>query len=132
MFEIYPTEGDSVSKTKQPMLASAASQMESTSLPLRELRKRYTASEMFVMAWRSNEIAHNMGETVGPRKQPSAREVADGIMTAIDDKQVDGLERSIGDLGDRLTGKDGEVHLHQLKGKEVLRVLSALGIHGRA
>lgn len=100
--------------------------MEALKLPMRELKKRYTRSELFILAWRSAEIAHNMGENAKPRT-PSQHPTVD-----IDDAYESALERRLGSIANKITDKDGEVDLHGLTGKEVLNFFGALGVKGRA
>ena len=53
-------------------MAAAASWMESSKLPLREVRKRYTKSELAIMAWRSGEVASNMRTARTDREKGAA------------------------------------------------------------
>jgi hypothetical protein len=101
--------------------------MEAVKLPLRELRKRYTKSEMFVMAWRSSEIAYNMGK-LHKTEAPTPEKVATASQSAYEAR----LESQLGSIVDKLTDEEGEVSLHGLTGKEAMHFMGSMGIGGRS
>lgn len=95
--------------------------MEAFHLPMREVRKRFTKSELGMLAWRSSEIAHNMGQSV--RRSPVASEVA---VSGFEEKQIALLEKRMGPVALKL---DEELNMNKLTGAEALQFMSALGIH---
>ena len=46
---------DDSGKSKLPLVAAAASLLDTFKMPLREVYRRFTKSELFIMAWRSQE-----------------------------------------------------------------------------
>lgn len=113
-----------------PAIALAASWMESTKLPLREIKKRYKKSEMAIMAWRSSEMAFNMKANLhvpqGQRvAQPQQREE---LHSAVSDDALALLERRLGPIVSKLENKNGEIDLGQLTGEEALRYMNAMGM----
>lgn len=87
-------------------------------LSKREIEKKFTRSEMMLLAWRSQETAFQLksssevpgaGAEVANRKRYSDAQIPEG-------------------LPDRFFNKDGEVDLRQVTGEEAYRYLSSMGI----
>lgn len=96
-------------------------------MPLRQILKTYTKSELAIIAWRSGESAYNLDQM--------HKERADGISNnnlKPDDipteDWISEIEDKMGaDVVEKLGGIDGEVDLRKLTGDEVLRYMKALG-----
>jgi hypothetical protein len=93
--------------------------MESVKLPLRELRARYTKSEMFIMGWRAAEIAENM-EKGSKRAQSQMPDRYSNEELA--------LEQRLGGLLGKAVDSSGEVDLSKMTGDEAVGYLSAFGL----
>ena len=113
-------------------MASAASQMEAMRLPLRELRKRFTKSELFVMAWRSSEISYNMDAKMPKLNTVPSAEFVAGLSEAVATDQERRIESQIGGFADKITDDTGDLTLKKLTGKQVMTYMAAMGIQGRS
>lgn len=102
--------------------------MEATSLPIYELRKRFTTSEMVISGWRSTEVAGNMEAL---RVNPPASSKGPVSEGGWDDRQLDELESKIGSFADKMVDENGEIDLRRLTGAEALRYMSAIGAAAR-
>lgn len=91
--------------------------MEALHLPVRELRQRYTKSEMAIMAWRSSEMSHNMSQMTA--KNGGGPE---------EDKQLSALERRLGGIAEKIENEKGELDLHKLTGPEAMQFMASMGI----
>ena len=109
------------SKSQLPAVAAAVAEMEAAHLPLGELRKRYTKSEMVLGGWRSTEIAGNMEMM---RVTTPANYTASGIAPVGDDK-FDALEKKLQPFLHKIVDKDGEIDLRGLTGDEVIKYMKA-------
>lgn len=101
--------------------------MEAFKIPMREVRRRFTKSELATVAWRSAEMAHNMTS----KTRQSSQQRATGQQTedtGVPDSAVSALERRMGPIADKLANKEGEVDLRQLTGSEALHFMGAMGI----
>ena len=104
-----------------PGLAAAASWIESYKMPLREIRRRYTRSEMFIAGWRSQEMAANMHR--------SFHRNAVAPMPEQQNAAEDALEQRLGPtLLEKGIDESGEVDLRNLTGDEALRFMGSFGI----
>lgn len=118
------------------MVAAAASWMEATKLPLRELRKRYTRSELAIMAWRSSEIAANMEDnmaTVRKQQTQTADVVQQGaeavVINAVRERELAIIEDKIGGfIWKAVDEKTGDIDLRKLTGTEAAIYMEAMGI----
>jgi hypothetical protein len=115
-------------------------------MPMREIRKRFTFSEMALMAWRSKEMSANMARG---RKKPDViptetqtRELPDyGLQhrpTAKPTVNVQETETSYQLPKDINNGvaipktffdEEGELNLRQVSGPQALRYLNMLGLN---
>lgn len=100
-------------------------------LPMGEIRKRFTRSEMALMAWRSAELAANMDRITKDARRPVERtketEFRDHMT---DDKDLAWIEDKLGPkIIERMVDpKTGEVDLRRLTGDEALRYMQTFGI----
>lgn len=117
-----------------PAVAVAASWMESTKLPLREVKKRYTKSDMAIMAWRSSETAYNMKKSImAPVSQAQRQNYTQPdrpeMRSAISNRDLELLEQRLGPVAIKLEEQgDGEFDLGKLTGDEALHFMNSLGI----
>lgn len=113
------------------MVAAVASQIEQMKLPLKEIRKRFTKSEICIMAWRSGEVAHNMRSTmqrtVGDAK-PTGRKWEPPPV--VSDPEIQLIEERMGGLADKLCEIEDEhgIDMSKLTGAEAMRFLSSMGV----
>lgn len=101
-------------------------------MPLREVRKIYTKSELAIMAWRSSETAANMQEGTNPpqgsENSPTPREFAPRRSpNGLTDAQINALEERLAPIAYKLTDKNGELDLRKLTGPEAQMYFGALG-----
>lgn len=112
--------------------------MEALALPSREIRKRFTKSDVVLMGWRSGEIAANMDHSasdqvripppsgVGRVEELSRMPVRDH---AGDDDTLRGIEERLGGvIIERMVNERGEVDLRRLTGAQAAQYFQALGI----
>jgi hypothetical protein len=121
----YPQIDEGVGKSASPVLAAAASWMDTMKMPLREVYKTYTKSEMAIQAWRSGEVAFNMRTQRQEGANNRATNALDGANlppTAAEEA----LERRLGP--DLVAKLDEEMDMRKLTGDEVQRYMGALGI----
>lgn len=96
--------------------------MEMFHIPLREIRKRFTLSEIVFISWRSQEQAYNLKHSTDKGGKPKTKTAKGGKAR----KEVDGY---IPDgLPDHFFNDEGEVDLRQVKGEEARQYFAALGI----
>lgn len=114
-----------------PAVAATASWLESLKLPMREVNRRYTRSELGIMAWRSGEIASNMHSNYQNDRNNAASNALNAakvLSTSAFDEKVRELEGRLGpELCEKLEGNE-DVDLRQLTGPEVFRFMRAQGI----
>ncbi len=93
--------------------------METFSLPLREIRSRFTWSEIVMLGWRSAEQTHHLKskspsggwkESGKPRKKYMQGEIPEN-------------------LPDRFFNEEGEVDLRQVTGRDAVQYLAAVGLN---
>jgi len=112
-------------KSALPEVAAAASWMEAAQLPLRELRRKYTKSEMAIAGWRSLETASNMRQqTIAPAQQSQ-------IPPSAQDAIERDLEEKIGDFAEQLVNEKGEIDLRRVTGAQAVRFMNAIGCASR-
>lgn len=97
--------------------------MEALKIPLREVRRRFTKSEMFIMAWRSTEQYHQMMKRM---KSPPK---------SLGDVGTNGKKRNIPSnayvpegVPDKFFDKDGNLDCSLVTGDEAVQYLNAVGI----
>ena len=76
-------------------------------LPLREINERFTKSELFISAWRSQEVSYQMRKKM---KSPGPE-----------------VEKDV-DLPTHFYNEQGEIDLRKVKGEEARRYLTSLGL----
>jgi hypothetical protein len=96
--------------------------VETFQMPLREIRDKFTWSEIVLMGWRSAEQSHQLKSKTPenlrrsnvrsgkPRKQYAHGEIPDN-------------------LPDRFFNEEGEVDLSKVTGRDAVRYLQAIGIN---
>jgi len=110
--------------------------MESLKLPMREIIKIYTRSELAIMAWRSSETAHLMEDM---RTSPSRPEVPQGLGSPANlmpdhmtpDSWISQIEEKLGPVVHKLEKMDaetGQIDFRKLTGDEAMRYLNAINI----
>lgn len=104
--------------------------MENAKLPLREIKKRYTRSDMAVISWRSAEMAYNMKKSMhGPQDRQIQRpEVRQELYSAVSDPELDMLEQRLGPVAVKLEEQGEDFSMSKLTGEEALRFMNAMGI----
>lgn len=96
-------------------------------MPVREIAKKYTKSELAIVAWRSAETAHNLEVATKVRRPHS--DSSTGPETPGNRIPEDTLEVKMGpEVVAKLGGEDGEVDLRKMTGAEAMRFMSALSI----
>lgn len=93
-----------------PLVAQAASWMEMTKLPLHEVRRRYTKSEMMMAAWRNGEISYNMES----KRIPTAAQEVEAYVPK--------------SLLEKATTSEGELDLRNLSDDEVFQYFNSIGM----
>lgn len=93
-------------RSRFPELASAASKIELFHLPIREIEKRFTKSELSITAWVSQETADNMDK----RNKPDPNKKDLGLPSG---------------LPDHFFNSDGELDLRNAKGAEIQKFFQA-------
>ena len=111
--------------------------MDSLKMPMREVRAKFTKSEVFIMGWHSSEQAHQM--KIRRHKVPSGpNDSSTGLQTSNmgDPYEVAAsvnervLEERLGDsVISRMTTKEGEVDLRKLSGTEALHFMRCMGVN---
>ncbi len=106
-------------------------------MSMREIRKKYTKSELMLMAWDSKQKAYNLSLNY---KRPSKNKI-----TSVDNEQLEYASNGIketatayevpSDLNNgvaipkKFFDKDGEIDLRQATGPEALGYLRAVGLN---
>jgi hypothetical protein len=110
--------------------------MESFKLPMREVRQKFTKSELAIMAWRSAELSHNMkNRSRGPSREMLPQgDWSPKPQGVIEDRELSILEERLGPIAYKIENEKGELDLRKLTGDEAVRFMGALGINvgGRA
>lgn len=99
--------------------------METFCLPIHEVHERFTRSEIYMMAWRSQEQHHHMMERMDDIKKPKGeapQRQGRRSRYGADDIIPEGLP-------DHFFNKNGEVDLSQVTGKEAMQYMSSIGMH---
>src|SRR5262245_51261165 len=125
-------------KSQLPAVAAVASWMEAFHMPMREIQKRFTKSDLFLMAWRSTEISAQMHLRSGytPENRAWGREDGlndgstgwEGSLQMQREQQLIVLGEKLAPIIDKMVNERGEIDLRRLTGPEALRYMSALGI----
>jgi hypothetical protein len=119
-------ETSEITKSSYPALSSLASQIEMFGLSKRELETKFTRSEMIILAWRSQEMAHLLDnstkETTGDLKGISTRQHMPGTPQGLPDHFFRKDYDPIAGIG------SGELDLRLVTGEEAYKYFSAIGI----
>lgn len=117
-----------------PAVAAAASWLEAFKLPMREIRKRYTKSEMAILAWRSQEVGYNMRSTNQPKPRTDAnlagKPAFNGVPPVLSTEAEQALEERLGPLAVKLGEIEDEhgMDFRKLTGAEALQYMDSMGI----
>lgn len=103
-------------KSAYPGIASLAAQVEMFGLSKREIEKKFTRSELILLAWRSQEISAQFAKDT-EMPPPSGKKR----------KHYDNAQVPEG-LPDHFYNEEGEVDLRQVTGKEAYQYLSRMGL----
>lgn len=98
-----------------PAIAAAVSYIEAFKLPLREIRQRYTKSEMYLTAWRAEEQYVEMHKKMAKADKPPK----DGEESDAD---------AAPEVEDVVEGGDVELDLSKMKGKDALAYMVRAGL----
>lgn len=105
-------------KSQFPGIASLASQIEMFGLSKRELEKKFTRSELVLLAWRSQEMSASLERQT---ESPKGAQSAQPKRVYLDAQVPQGLP-------DHFYNKDGEIDLRQVSGEEAYKYMSSVGI----
>lgn len=117
------------------MVAAAASWMEALGLPQREIRKRFTKSDLVLMGWRSAEVSANMRNN---QRTPVALPQSSGglheqlpyaVQSTEHDAVLRAIEERLGTTVYKMTDERGEIDLRRLTGEEALNYMQAIGMN---
>ena len=100
-------------------------------MPSREIRRRFTRSDMAIMGWRSAEMSANMRDkTVRKAQLPSSMDGgAVGTMENVDhDEVLKKIEDRLGGIVYKMVDTRGEIDLRKLTGEEACTYLNAIGV----
>lgn len=96
--------------------------VETFQMPLREIKERFTWSEIVLMGWRSQEQTQEL-KSKTPAGMKGAREVSDKPRKGYAYGEIPE------NLPDRFFNEEGEVDLSKVKGRDAVQYLAAIGIH---
>ena len=112
-----------------PAVAAAASWMEALHLSSREIRNRFTKSDIAIMGWRSREVSANMRSKTLRPNVPAAPDVnVSGFENVDYDAHLKAIEDRLGPVVFKMTNDEGEIDLRKLTGDEALTYLNAIGV----
>lgn len=94
--------------------------MELLHLPLREVKQRFTKSEMFILAWRSSEQYHQMMKRLKETETGKKTPRKGGKFRKENPLLPDNLP-------DECFDEEGDLNLSKLPGEKAARYLNALG-----
>lgn len=92
---------------------------------MRELEEKYTVSDFFVIAWRSQEVSHNMKVRFGDKPKPPKKKKVDAPAKDVP------LEKRVvdPDLPDHYFNETGELDLRKVTGAEAWKYFSEQGVN---
>ena len=100
-------------------------------MPSREIRKRFTKSDIAIMSWRSAEMNANMRDNT-LRTAPLPSKIDGTGYPLMEDVEHDtvlkGIEDRLGDVVYKMTDEKGEIDLRRLTGEEAVQYMNAIGI----
>jgi len=97
-------------------------------MPSREMRSRFTKSDIALMAWRSAEVSANMRDRT-VRSLPSKMD-GDGYPTeqTAYEKRLKEIEDRLGTIVYKMQDENGKIDLRRLTGDEAVTYLQAIGV----
>jgi len=123
-------------KSEAPLVSAAASWMDSFKMPIREIHKKYTKSELIMLAWDSRQKAYAMSQMYKRPAQttdahyPSEKYVnTNGIHETKDAYEMPKTINEGVPIPKSFINKEGEIDLRQATGPQAVRYLRALGIN---
>lgn len=121
------------------MVSAAASWMDTFKMSMREIKKKYTKSEMLLMAWDSRQKSYAMKQLYSSSKTTKQSGVAkDSVTTTPARHNVretkDGYELPDNvnngvSIPKKFFNNSGEIDLSHASGPEAVKYLQALGIN---
>ena len=98
----------------------------------REIRQKFTKSELAALGWRSTEVAYNM-EAMRPEQHQSLANVNTApsryVPPVYTDEEITALEARMGPVVHKVANmEDGSVDLAKLTGDEAVRYMTAMGL----
>jgi hypothetical protein len=98
--------------------------METFRLPLREIRKKFTKSEIILMGWRSQEQSQSLKKRLGDKPKSKGRQAS------TDEKyKRDYSEYIVPDeLPDRFYDENGDINLSKVSAADARQFLEAQGL----
>jgi len=97
--------------------------VETFQMPLREIRERFTWSEIVLMGWRSAEQAHQLKD----KTPASLRKTA--TVSGKPRRHYGPGDMVPDNLPDRFFNEEGEVDLSKVTGRDAVQYLAKLGFH---
>lgn len=101
-------------------------------MPLREIEDKFTLSELVMTAWRSQEIASQMGKDVDVKTSSSPTTSKNRVHDEIDpetQKRKPGLTHDlIESLPDRFFNEEGDLDLRRVSSEDALKFFQAAGM----
>lgn len=101
-------------------------------MPSREIRSRFTKSDIAIMGWRAAETAANMRNKTLRRMPQRTTTTDDGIhfgMESVEhDEFLHGVEARLQGIVHKIVDDKGNIDLRRLTGDEAMQYMSALGI----
>ena len=101
-------------------------------MPSREIRRRFTRSDMAIMGWRSAEMSANMRDkTVRSAPLPSSMDGVEShskFESVEHDAVLKQIEDRLGGIVYKMVDERGEIDLRKLTGEEACTYLNAIGV----
>ena len=99
-------------------------------MPSREIRRRFTRSDIAIMSWRSAEVSANMRDkTVRPRVLPATLGGESLGMENVDqDAVLKNIEDRLGGIAWKMVDDRGQIDLRKLTGEEAVTYLNTIGV----
>jgi hypothetical protein len=127
---------EELDKSVLPAVTAAASWMDTFKLPMREIKKKYTTSELVMMAWDSKQKAVNMNKMY---KKPSSTSTVkqeytgggntNGIRETSDAYEMPAAINAGVPIPKKWFNEKGEIALRQATGPQAVHYLNALGLN---
>jgi hypothetical protein len=97
--------------------------VETFQMPLREIKERFTWSEIVLMGWRSQEQTHQLKSKSGNIRSWKEDKANVKQRKAYAEGEIPA------NLPDRFFNEEGEVDLRKVTGRDAVQYLAAVGIH---